>query len=93
MVHKNEIALYTKAVEHYNKWTTDPCNFTLDPDLAQAYGISYNGAPFCGNSLRTFIGLPVPTVPSVSYFKAYGLKKAYMAKADDTPGTARCSPT
>ncbi len=84
-VQKNEIALYTKAVAHYNAWVADPCNFALDSTLATTYGISYNGAPFCGNSLSTFFGLPVPTVPSLSYFKAYGLKNSYTAAAADYP--------
>ena len=44
-VQKNEIALYTKAVAHYNAWVADPCHFALDSTLATTYGISTTARP------------------------------------------------
>ena len=84
-VNPEEVALYTTAVAHYQSFVNDPCHFTLDAELAKTYGLTYDGTPFCGNSLATFFGLPVPVVPSVSYFKAYGLKHSYLKQAATDP--------
>ena len=84
-VHPEEIALYTTAVAHFQSLVNDPCRFTPDKDLATSYGISYDGSPFCGSSFSTFFGLPVPVVPSVSYFTAYGLKHSYLKRAATDP--------
>ena len=81
-VRNNEINLYKKAIENYVAWRFDPCRFTLDPTLASAYGISYDGRPFCGNTVSSVFGVPAP---AQSYFKAYGLKHSYSAPADTYP--------
>ncbi len=82
IVQSNEIALYTDALNEYHRFQNDPCTFTLDPDLASALNISYDGTPFCFS-----IGLPgySPTAPSVDYFKDYGLKHSYAATAQTDP--------
>lgn len=76
LVQQNEIAEYTQALGQFNDWQSDPCDFTLDPDIASQYNISYDGTPFCfGGSLSSLFG--GPSVPAESYFTAYGLKYSY----------------
>lgn len=76
LVQKNEIAEYQAAVDQFNFWKADPCNFRLDPQIALQYGLSYNGAPFCYKTDFSAFSLG-PTVPAGSYFLAYGLKNSY----------------
>lgn len=79
----NEINLYKTALLHFASFQSDPCHFMLDPDLATAYKISYDGTPFCfGGSQSTIFGAPVP---NAGYFRAYGLKFSYAAKATTDP--------
>jgi hypothetical protein len=80
-VSTNEIAFYSQTYNHFLSWHNDPCRFTVDPQLASTYGISYDGAPYCGVSQSSIFraGMPAP-----SYFKAYGLKKSYQAWAEKT---------
>jgi putative Ig domain-containing protein len=88
LIWANEIALYKAAYNQYLAWQADPCKFQLDPTLAQAYNISYDGAPFCGNQLtNVFAG---PTVPAPSYFLAYGLEQAYEDWGKHCPSTNSC---
>jgi len=75
LVQQNEIAEYTLAINQFNAWQNDPCTFTLDPQIATEYGISYDGTPFCFAGLNTLFG--GPPVPAESYFIAYGLKHSY----------------
>jgi hypothetical protein len=84
LVWKNEIAEYTLAVNEFQLFESNPCEFTLDPTIASAYKLSYDGTPFCfGSSLNTlFSG---PPVPAASYFIAYGLKNSYGASAATFP--------
>jgi hypothetical protein len=83
LVQRNEISIYTAATNSYKAWQNDPCTFTLDPVIAQQYGLSYDGAPFCFASPTTLLGQP--PVPAPSYFKAYGLKQSYGAPANQFP--------
>ncbi|MBV8069266.1 MAG: hypothetical protein JO270_05135 [Acidobacteriaceae bacterium] len=78
LVQQNEIALYTNAIAESDRFFADPCTFTLDPDIASAYKLSYNGHPFCGGLQSNVFGAPVP---AASYFTAYGLKTSYGAAA------------
>jgi hypothetical protein len=75
LVQQNETAAYTLAYNHFLAWQNDPCHFTLDADLASQYDISYDGTPFCFNTLNNLFG--GPPVPAGSYFTAYGLKYSY----------------
>ncbi len=86
IVQNNEIALYQQAIAQYNSFQSDPCDFTLDPAIAQAYKISYDGTPFCYGVLESSIF--GPPVPAESYFLAYGLRHSYGAKADTDPNFA-----
>jgi hypothetical protein len=83
IVQQNEIALYTTAVNEFHRWQSDPCHFTLDPVIASAYSLSYDGAPYC-DRLFTQV-LNGPPVPAASYFRAYGLMKSYGAPAEQFP--------
>jgi hypothetical protein len=86
LVRQNEIALYTNAVDEYHRWRNNPCGFALDPAIASANGLSYNGAPFCASPLNSLYG--GPPVPAESYFTAYGMRKSYGAAAETVPNFA-----
>lgn len=81
-----EIRMYEQALSHYNFFVTDPCRFRLDNELASTFEMQpWNGLAFCSGS--TMSSIFVPTVPNAAYFKSYGLKKSYMAKAEPTDPT------
>ena len=86
LVRQNEIALYTNAVNEYQRWRTNPCGFTLDPAIASANGLSYDGAPFCASPLNSLFG--GPPVPAESYFTAFGMRKSYGAASETIPNFA-----
>jgi hypothetical protein len=87
LVQKNEFAYYDQAVKQYGAWFNDACHFTLDPTIAQQYGLSYNGNPWCGASFSlAALFDPNLGVPSTSYFTTYGLKKSYAVIGDSFPG-------
>ncbi|HEY7390854.1 MAG TPA: hypothetical protein VH640_20225 [Bryobacteraceae bacterium] len=78
-IQKAEIALYRHAVGDATSWENDPCNWKPDPDIASAYGVNYNGAPFCHpNPLQTFFGVE-PQWPGFDYFYAAAEKSSYEA--------------
>jgi hypothetical protein len=70
----------------YRKWQADPCSFTLDPDIAKQYGLSYNGRALCAPA--TVIAAGPPYVPAASYFTAVGLKNSYGKSAQAQPDFA-----
>ncbi len=78
LVQQNEIALYKTAIAEADRFANDPCTFTLDPDIASTYKLSYDGHPFCGGSQSNIF---TPPVPAASYFTAYGFKQSYGAAA------------
>jgi hypothetical protein len=86
IVYSNEINYYKLAIGQYNSFSNDPCHFTLDPDIAAAFKLSYDGTQFCFGGLGSSI-FAAP-VPDVSYFKAYGLKFSYNSKAQADPNYA-----
>jgi len=83
IVQSNEITLYRNALNQYLSWQNNPCGFVLDPAVASAYNLSYDGIPFCGSPLNGL--LAGPPVPAESYFTAYGMRKSYGASADTVP--------
>jgi hypothetical protein len=83
LVQQNEIAYYTDAYNHYLSWQANPCKFGLDTTIANAYGMNYDGNPFCYNSYVNL--LSGPPVPAPSYFLAYGLVHAYADWAGKCP--------
>lgn len=77
-VKRNEITYYNSAVNEYYKWLSNPCQFQLNTIIASGFGISYNGAPYCGASLT---GIFVSAqAPNVSYFQQVGQYTAYDSK-------------
>ena len=77
-VKNNEITYYNSAVNEYYKWLDNPCQYQLNSVIAMGFGISYNGAPYCGASLT---GIFVSAqAPDVSYFKEVGQYTAYDSK-------------
>src|SRR5262249_32260231 len=74
LVQRNEIALYSQALNQFNTWQADPCHFALDPTVAAVNNLSYDGAIFCGSPLNSLFG--GPPVPAESYFTAYGMRKS-----------------
>src|SRR5580700_5158741 len=76
LVWVNEIADYTDAYGEFLSWQFDPCHYTLDPVIASQYGITYNGAYFCGVSESSVFDV---VIPAPSYFKAVGQKRSYQA--------------
>jgi hypothetical protein len=80
LVQQNEIALYSNAVNQFQIWQADPCTFQLDPVIASAYNLSYDGSEYCGSPLDSL--LAGPPVPAESYFTAYGMRKSYAAPGD-----------
>ena len=82
LVQQNEVALYTKAVQNAQLFSSDPCTFTLDADIASTYSLHYDGHPFCGGQQSAIFGAPVP---AASYFTAYGFKYSYAAAAQTVP--------
>jgi hypothetical protein len=83
LVQRNELALTGQALNQFNLWQADPCHFTLDPTVAAANNLSYDGAIFCASTLNALFG--GPDVPAESYFTSYGMRKSYAAPADTYP--------
>jgi hypothetical protein len=82
LVNDNEVNMRLIALNTFRSWQADPCHFTLDPVVASAYKLSYDGNPYC---FRNELDLLPPQVPKEDYFLAYGLRKSYGAKADTDP--------
>ena len=81
-VQQNEIKEYTAALAAFNSFQTDTCHFTLDPDIAKEYNISFDGTLWCFPLLsRGF----EPPVPDEDYFTAYGIKVSYGSAATTSP--------
>jgi len=83
LIQRNEIMEYTKALDHFNSFQSNPCKFTLDPDLASQFKLSYDGTPFCYAGTQSAIFSP--PIPAASYFIAYGLKQSYQLPASTHP--------
>ena len=50
MVWKSQMGVLHPGRGSVNAWFVDACHFTLDPLIASAYGLSYDGSPWCGAS-------------------------------------------
>ena len=82
LVQQNEINEYTQALSNFNSFKTDPCHYSLDPDLASQYNLSFDNTPWCFPLLtRGF----QPPIPDADYFIAYGLKQSYGKPASTYP--------
>src|SRR5262249_41100402 len=78
LVQQNEITEYTEALNNFKSFQSDPCHYTLDPDLAQQYGISFDGTLWCFPGLSRGFS---PPIPAADYFIAYGMKQSYQKPA------------
>lgn len=74
LVRQNEITEYTQALTNFSSFRNDPCHYTLDPDLAQQYGISFDPTLWCFPLLARGFS---PPIPDANYFIAYGMKQSY----------------
>ena len=86
IVQTNEISLYTQAIQQYQEFLGNPCTFTLDPAVAAAYKLKFDGTPWCFGGLLSSVF--APPVPAASYFTAYGLAHSYAAHAYTDPNYA-----
>jgi len=84
-VQNNENAYYQAATANYNSWAKDPCEFQLNAVAAKGFGISYDGAGYCGASIQSAL-TPLPA-PDLSYFKEVGQITAYDNKISQYDGT------
>src|SRR5262249_23774765 len=78
LVQQNEITEYTQALNNFKSFQSDPCHYTLDPDIAQQYGISFDGTLWCFPGLSRGFS---PPIPAADYFIAYGMKQSYQKPA------------
>jgi len=76
LVYQNELAQYQAAISEYQTFLNNKCTYTLDPDIATAYSLTYNGTNFCVQNNISSAFLAQPT-PGPQYFLAVGLKKSY----------------
>ena len=73
---KSEIQYLTETINEWNRWRNNPCGYTLDPDIAAANNLSYDGNPYCfGGGLSGFFAGAI--APGAQYFEAVGLKRSY----------------
>jgi hypothetical protein len=87
-VQQNELSLYQYAVQDRNEYIANACNWSPDADVASAYGLVYNTADFCDNSIGAVTGAQAP-VPSLSYFLASAYKNSNYGQGVNTPGGAQ----
>ena len=84
-----ELALYDHAVKDGDSFVKDPCHWKPDPEVAAAYGLSYDPTPYCRANASPFVGLltfhipgPKPEYLTAAAFKAvYGQGGAAVASA------------
>lgn len=72
-VWQHEKDMVDEAIAEYDRWRANACRYTLVPEVAQAYNISYSGAPFCFPDPFS-LG---PEAPDKNYFLAVGLLRSY----------------
>ena len=76
LLQPTEIQYLTAVTNEWNRFRSNPCTFTLDPDVAAVNGLTYDGTKYCfPGSLDTLFGTAI--APGANYFKAVGLKSSY----------------
>src|SRR5262249_14262991 len=83
----SELALYDHAVKDGESFVNDPCHWKPDPEVAAAFGLSYDPTPYCRANQSPFVGLltfhipgPKPEYLYAAAFKAvYGQSNAAVA--------------
>jgi hypothetical protein len=81
---QNETALYQSAIADRNAYLNNFCTWKPDPDIAAAYGLTYDVTHNCDNTV-SIGGKGDPPVPSVSYFLGAAYKNSY-GLAVNVPG-------
>lgn len=72
-----ELHLYSTAVAEGEKFINDPCHWQPEPELAAAYGLEYDGKPYCyRNPFITLMTFHI-SGPKTEYLWAYGFENAY----------------
>jgi hypothetical protein len=85
---------YQAAVNDRNSWEANPCTWRPDADVANAYALNYDPAPFCVSQPFTTLFTAAPQTPSQSYFLAAALKNTFgKALASTTGGAAIAADT
>jgi hypothetical protein len=79
LVWQNEIQQAALARYWFLIWEQGPCFFSLDPVIASAYKLSYDGSFLCEKQFKDlyFFLRSAPNLPGASYFYALGLKLSY----------------
>jgi hypothetical protein len=65
------------AVADRNNWEGNPCAWRPDPDVANAYALDYDPAPFCVAQPFTTLFTTAPQAPTLSYFLAAAQKNTF----------------
>jgi hypothetical protein len=74
-----ERALYNYAVQVGESWQKDPCNWKPDPEVAAAYGLSYDATPYCRENQSVFVTASTFHIPGpkAEYLYAAAFKEIY----------------
>ena len=76
-VRATEYALYDYAVKDAESFIKDPCGWKPDPEVAAAYGLEYDGSPYCSNrGIGVLFRFHIPG-PKSEYLYAAAFKKTY----------------
>ena len=77
---------YQAAVSDRNSWESSPCAWRPDPDVANAYALVYDAAPFCVPQPFTALFTTPPQAPALSYFLAAAQKNTFGTVLGSAPG-------
>lgn len=83
--HKDQ---YQAAVADRNRWENNPCAWRPDADVASAYALVYDAAPYCVAQPFTTAFTIAPLAPPASYFVAAAQKNTYGQALAGTAGGA-----
>jgi hypothetical protein len=76
-ISRRELALYDYAVKDAESFIRNPCEWKPDPDIAAAYGLEYDGTPYCYNrGPGVFFRFHIPG-PDSAYLYAAAYRNAY----------------
>jgi hypothetical protein len=76
-VWQHEKDQYQAAVNDRNSWKSGPCAWSPDGDVAKAYALVYDPAPFCVPQPFGAVYTAAPLAPGQTYFLAGAQKNTY----------------
>jgi hypothetical protein len=85
-VWQHEKDLVLAAAADRSSWQSNPCAWRPDPDVANAYALVYDAAPFCVSQPLTTLFTTAPLAPTQSYFLAAAQKNTYGKALASAPG-------